>query len=533
MLNKSLKTENRSEKWFWAKWVLILSVVFLIHLSTMGIAPFLHKDEFLIVDLGRIVLNPNTDWSIAWMANLNQPSFFLCYLGPVMQELSFQIVGQYGPRLSATAGALLAATLIVKWLISKNASPNLSLLLGLVFLLDPLFVQSYGLGRVDSWMMAFCIASCWIIASISGKLPCTGFFKSGLLLAGASFAVAIFIWPTAVFFVPLIVLELVCLGKVYYAINKSWKEQSAIVLYYAIGASLMSIILLLPISQIFFTPIYNLDGMETNIGVGVTKTGLELAWYSIYQFIEIFRGLKFTPVLVLVAGVYVIKQRQIGLVVALCCITIFLTFTKVYIHRVQYLLPYLIAAVAGIYSLSESRSNGDTFPFRKYFWAALLIWPIVLSVFARYILANDNPNERKRELVLKAAQSMIGPGNHGVFSSWEFYYPGRMLGWKMYVTYDAILSVEGLKPILNHIDYAIVPSNDVTNNIASLFEKEGLIERGNYYVYQSPRESDKQSNIQRLRLLFSIFRKPYGPYNIYVRDKNYNGSVLSKDLKHD
>ena len=524
----TLTAEKPLDKWFWLKWVLVLIIVFLIHLSTMGIAPFLHKDEFLIVDLGRIILHPDTDWSIAWMGNLDQPSFFLCYLGPVLQELSFQIAGEYGPRLSASIGALAAATIVVKWLLCKGTTQTTSFILGLVFLLDPIFVQAYGLARVDSWMMAFCIASCWALSEITSKLPDIHFVKWKLMLAGALFTIGFFIWPTAVFFLPLILLELTCLVKKYPTANRSWKRIVPCFLLFAVGSIFTGILLLVPILSIFFSPLYNLEGMETNVGVGLTKSGTQLLSYGVSQLVEIFRFLKYSAVLLVIAAIYAIRQRQIGLMIVLLMVVILMTFTKVYIHRVQYLLPYLIASVAGIYSLKKIPHRLTSLHIHNVILTVLLVWSVGLSLGARFILANDNAEERKRELLYRAAQNMIGVGNHGVFSSWEFYYPGRSLGWKMYVTYDTILSVEGLTPILHHIDYVIVNSNEVTEDISLLLEKEGIRDRGIFDVYTTPREKDgKQSNIQRLRILFSIFRKPYGPYKLYARDQSPTSTVIN------
>jgi 4-amino-4-deoxy-L-arabinose transferase-like glycosyltransferase len=510
--------EKMAGRWLWLTWSVIMLTVFIIHWSTLGIAPFLHKDEFLIVDLGRIILHPETDWSIAWVANQNQPVFFLCYVGPVLQELSFQLIGEYGPRISATIGALVAATILIKWLISKGTSQDVALILGIVFLVDPIFVQAYGLGRVDSWMMAFCLASCWILADL--KPSYSAHFNCQIILAGALFAVAFFVWPTAVFFLPLVFWELILLVRKNESEHRDWKSRIFSFAYFAIGALSTGFVLLMPILPLFQTDLFNLTSMESNVGAGISKSGIQLVEYIFSQLIEIFRFLKFSVILLLVAAVYALRKRQTGLIIALVVVVILMTFTKVYVHRVQYLLPYLIALIAGASYLNEHANYSRDRIIRKVYFSALLIWPLALSIFARTVLANSNSEERNRKLLYNAAQSMIGVGNPGVFSSWEFYYSGRSLGWKMYVTYDVILSVESLRPILPHIDYAIVPRSEVTKEIASLLHTDGMHNRGSYFIYSSPREKDtgSGSNVNRLRNLFSIMRKPYGPYIFYVRD---------------
>src|SRR5438045_3633725 len=118
------ETRTWDSRLFWGKWLLIMVLVTMLFSLTLTVAPFVHMDELVIVDLGRIMLHPQTDWSIAWIAERNQPAFFIFYLGPVLQEISYQLLGQYGPRIIALLGALLAATIVVKWLLVKGASRN-------------------------------------------------------------------------------------------------------------------------------------------------------------------------------------------------------------------------------------------------------------------------------------------------------------------------------------------------------------------------------------------------------------------------
>ena len=86
---------------------------------------------------GRVILYPNTNWSIAWL--MTKPtSCFIILCGSVLQELAFEFLGQYGPRICALTGALFAANMLRQWLLARGTSQNASFLLSLVFLLDPL-----------------------------------------------------------------------------------------------------------------------------------------------------------------------------------------------------------------------------------------------------------------------------------------------------------------------------------------------------------------------------------------------------------
>jgi hypothetical protein len=511
------------DKWFWLKWIIAILIFYCIHLSTITVAPFSHKDELLIVDLGRIIMNPGTDWSIAWLGAADKPALFFCYLGTVLQEFAFRLTGDFGPRISALTGALMAATMMVCWLREKRVSRNLILILGLVFLLDPIFVQSYSLARVDSWMMACCLGACTVLASAAKNGANMKSIIWRPFIAGALTCIAFFIWPTAIFYIPLLLLELHAFN-----VQISKREKWQVYGYFTMGAIALGIILLLPVFSLIYNQPYSLKGMEVNIGNGITKSTDEL----ISSFVELFRVLKFTPILFLTSVYFAVRHRQVGLLIALFILVALMMMTKVYIHRVQYLLPYFIAAIAGVYRLDRSLHFIFQPNIHKSFLVMLLAWPVGVSIIARQILANEGKEERKNERVYEAAMEMVGRGSYSVYSTFEFYYPGRSYGWKMYIPYDETLSAESLKPILPHVDYAIFHSKEVTGDIVKLLKNEGMVEKEHYSVYSSPRSADfdQPSMINRIRNLFSVFREPYGPYKFYVR-RSVFGRLADKDKK--
>lgn len=519
----SLKGTYTEHKWFWRTWLLTLTAVSLVHLSTIAVAPFLHKDEFLIVELGRIILNPKTDWSIAWMTQKEQPVFFLFYLGPILQEFTFQVAGEYGPRISAFTGALIAATMTVNWLLAKGTSKYVAFILGLAFLLDPVFVQAFGLGRVDGWMMAFCIGACWVIADNANRMLFVRPTLLRMILAGALYAMAFFIWPTAIYLFPLLFLELMVLSKKYRLFNKDRTATFVPFMTFVVGFIAMAIILLIPIFPLLYSHLYNTEGLRVNIGRGLTGQASGFHWlYYFDQVIELFRFLKFTPAFCLAALICAVWTRQTGLITATLVAVIFLLVTVVYIHRVQYLLPYFVACIAAACPSGRPLISGHGYlipKFLKVLLFMLFLWPVSISVGARFILAVDHPEERNRELVYEAAQSKIGPGNKSVLSTFEFYYSGRELGWKMYIGYSDTLSTTSLKSILPHVDYAILHQYKVSSDMDQLLKQDGMRDLGSFYFYDAPREGfdGKTSNVERLRNLFSIFRKPYGPYQLYAR----------------
>jgi hypothetical protein len=514
---------------FWRIWFIAISTIVVIYLSTIGIAPFLHSDEFLILDLGRIVLSPDTEWSIAWLADKNQPVFVWFYLGPVLQEGVYQVFGQYGPRIFALMGACVAATIMVGWLRSKRTRPIAAFILGLVFILDPLFVQSYSLGRVDSWTMALCIGSCWMLRRKNDLSTDSPLYKWQLVLAGAFMTIAFFVWPSAIFMVPLIFLELVNqTNKMPFGRNRGGFLNA--MYFFGLGALVVAVLMIVPIAAQLYAHIDNvIEGITTN-----TRSGpKEQAGFSRFnQIIEILRVFKFSPLVLIIAVLATIWQRNIGLLIAGVIVSVLMIFTVVYIQRVQYLLPYVVVAIAGVYRMRWPNNRNSTF-YRRLKLSALagcLIWCIGLSLVARTVLALDQPEERNRNLLLNAAQTMIGPGNHTVFVPNEFYYAARSLGWKMYKPYLAQndpLTPAIMQQILPRVDYLIGGTLRIPKEIDGLLKEEGLKYRGSFYIYDKNIKLEKGSNanIMRLRNLFSIFRQPYGPYRLFVREPDQAGMI--------
>jgi len=487
----------------------------------------------MTLELGRIVLDPTTSWSIAWLTDRAESVFFWSYIGPVMQEMSYQAVGQIGPRVSAIIGGLLASTILVGWLVARKTSPGIAFLLGLVFLLDPLFVQGYTMGRVDGWAIGLSLCACLILRNAINKPPVTGFINRPLLLAGAFAALAFFIWPSAIFIFPLIILEFFYLAKTYKVTDK--KRAVLHITQFALGGLIMGVLILLPIATLLYTQFEKvIEGFTVNTRFGA-KWGEKPEGLALFaSSLEILRVLKFTPFLFLFGLLALIMRQQTGLLIACLFAAFLMLSTLVYLQRVQYLLPYFITSIA-VFSQIEIANSKLRKLFKPLVIITLLIWPLSLSLGVRTALALDNESERDRHLVFDAARSMIGQGKHMVYIPYEFYYSGRSLGWQMYKPYLAFgdtLSTDALKKVLPHVDYVIMYEWEVQKSFDEQLKKDGLEDRGTFYIYKDATgKSDitKTTNISRIRNLYSIFRKPYGPYKLYVR--RYSSTTSSQNRK--
>ncbi len=501
--------------------LLSLLLAGMIHLSTIGIAPYLHLDEFMIIDLGRIVMNPGTDWSIAWLPGSDQPVFFWFYLGSVAQELVFRLAGEYGPRIFALAGALVAARVMLSYLLLRRTRRIQAAVLSLVFLLDPLFVQSYSMGRLDSWTLACGLFTCVLLRQAklrpqSLRRPSFG----RIALAGSFMSIGWLIWPSSVFLLPLILTDLRGAASSF----RTRQLQISAIGYFALGCILTALILMIPITPVIINELQSpLDGIATNTRSGSPGSPLT-AEYHLAQLREFVRILKFTPFVVLLAALACLVIRKTGLVYGMLAAAGIMLVTVVYIHRVQYLLPYLIALIASLYTPPRqaaylARRRRPRLKLAGL--AALLLWCTGLSVITRTILALEHRQERNRDLVSRAAASMIGPGHHGVLMPGEFYYAGRRLGWKMYKPYLAQnepLKPETLEKVLPHLEYVIWSGSSLPAVFERALTRNGLHRQGNFRIYPQPMAGGEASSwINGIRNLFSLQRRPYGPYIVYAR----------------
>ncbi|MEJ5961907.1 ArnT family glycosyltransferase [Pedobacter immunditicola] len=515
---------------FWLKWLCSIIFISFFFIATIDSTPYLHKDEPTTIELGRNTLQPDSDWSIAWLTLKKQPVFTWFYIGPVLQELTYHIFGEYGPRVMSLFGALVAATAAVGWLLACGIKRYVAFLLGIIFLLDPLIVQSYTIARIDCWAIALCFFACWILRSNKTSLKWNG----KIVVAGLLMTLSFFIWPSALFLFPLVILELISLVKDKGTANEPRGLFKTMVILIS-TCFIATILILIPVAPVAFSSMNNvIEGLRLNLISGPNSSE-NAGPPDIYtNSVEILRSLKFSPFLPIIALFTIIVRKELGLLIAGMTIVVLLVLTVVYINRVLYMIPYFVFVVAYLYPARQPESFK---PIKKSvlngFLAVLLVWCVGLTLIARTVLAFDNKEERERGQISVAAQQLIGKGDHHVFlCASEFYYAGRNLGWKMYTPYLAfgdVLTFKTIKIVLPTVDYFLMMERQMTAEFAAGLEEAGMHDQGVYSLYADTYHDDfKTDNIRRLRNLYHIYIKPYGPYRLYVRHQKPLITTLHK-----
>ncbi|WP_146173515.1 hypothetical protein [Pontibacter mucosus] len=509
-----------ADRFCWV-WLFAIAIVSFIIASTLEYAPFLFVDELMNVDLGRVILNPETDWSIAWMTETGTPVFLLSYIGPVLQEVSYKLLGELGPRYSALLGALAAATVMVGWLRVRGVTKVIAFALGLAFLLDPLFVQAYTTGRVDGWAMALCLLSCFLLRYATINLKSGSTSTWFVLISGAIAAVAAFTWISALLLFPLILSELIILLKKSITLFGIRKGIAVPTLSFTLGCLATCILLLVPIAPRLFALFENIvKAISINLNQGDNTNQQHYFMYFFSQSIELLRILKFTPFVFITALIAAISLREISHVLGLALICFILLHTVVYTSRVQYLLPYFIVLTSGFLQ-QDSQFFKRWTVLKLGILSLIILWAVSLTLVARTSVAFTAREERDRNLVNHAALAMVGTGSHKVYVPYELYYAGRSAGWNMYrayLSFNATLSLEVLLKILPHVDYAII--EQPSKELEVVLMRDGWRDKGSISLYESPAEpfNGVTTNDMRIRNLYHINRKPYGPYRLFVRE---------------
>lgn len=505
---------------FWTIWSLILLVVFIIHSLTLTISPIVYPDEAYIIEYGRIVLEPHTQWSTIWSIKEGKPFFPLFYLGAILQELALRLsnFSMVGPRLACLIGGLFAATTSVGWFLSRKNSKIFAFVLGIIFLLDPIFVFSYRSGRVDCWVLGLCLASCWLLSDISLKSEVSS-WKNKLIkigLAGMLSSIAFFVWPSVIMVYPLVLVQLYLLNRQIYVINTNFNKCFIANIVF-IGAGLATaILLMIPIWQDVISGFSNIF-----IASGGTENTLDrlARLLNIKSFVYSFQ---ISPFLFLTTLFILIGQRPTIWVYPTLFASAIAIITSPYPFRVVYLLPYSLILIS---QFNISWKNHINIKYiQTVVLCILLAWSIGISLISRPILSLTQHASRDHQILLNAGIQEIGLGaDKKVYdSTLQFYYVGRSLKWEMFrpIKHDGTQWNDKLfKTFLEKVDYAIVPEyygsrgiDTFSNNEPEVLTKAGL----EFYkiIVDNPNNKVARGFLDRNSLGGGL---PYGAYKLYKR----------------
>ena len=501
----SVNKINQLRHNFWFLWFLILTVVFLIHCLTLAVSPPIWQDEVQIIEYGRTFLNPHTDWSINWDVANNRPYLTLFYLGCLVQELVFKAshFSIVGPRIFSLIGASLAATTGMLWLRSRQVPIKIAGLLGLTLLLDTLFVQSYRGDRIDCWVITLCLAACWLLRLSIERLRNDQSCLMTVSIAGSLSAIALFVWPSALILYPLILMELCSFLSVVFKAKGNLKKSLKFLLGFIFASIITIVLLLIPIK----------DQLTVLIGNFIEFSSSLVGSSPLAAIMNILTSFKNSPILPILAILGLIYSQDKALIFATLFALFMILNSTVYIHRVIYSLPYLIALVGGIYSQQKSFNIPRLTPKIKVICLVLLLgWATSLSLIIRPVIGLGNLEGRNLNLLTNAGMSSIGKGEYKIWdSTWQFYQTGRLLNWKLYQPFFGVGDQETRNNFLNQLDYIILPQSPDNPYYH-------LIEKSEFKLKESIK-TPSQNNQGFLHQITKVLKSQtnYGPYNLYSK----------------
>lgn len=518
----------------WAWFLLVLTAV-AVQALTVDILPSVQQDDALVTDYGRLTLEPASDWGVTWLVAHNKPLLLWTYVGPLLAEISFRLGGPSGTgtRIMALIGGAAAAGMALLWLRSRKIPLFAAMGLATALLLDPLFTYSQRMARVDSWVIAFCLGACYLLRISARRDPRRAIMCR--LGAGALIGLASLTWPSALLLFPLTALELLTVVPF---TRRNSRQIRAIVCWVLAGAILALVILLVPVRKNVEILLGDLSTMVSQ-NVGTSRTLLQQLTAILdpslwLKSVKTF-GKLLAPFLPLLAIFGVVYRRDKGLILVSAGALVLIFSTLVYEFRLLYLLPYCIALAGGLFLPRTPVSRWCRMPEAGL--VMIVLWAGFVSLGLRSALAWDKDGVNSRERIFQAARSAIGAGEHKVFLgfTFELYYSGRSLGWKIYTPYvyfnyntDGAWTREmeyepraRFVELLSGMDYAVFHQSKITPSLEQQLKRAGLQYRRTIVVneeFRRPVYSKPESRTQSAVLWFLRGEPSYGPYIVYARN---------------
>jgi len=490
-------------------------LVLLVHIAVVGLSPTVWFDEVEIVELGRIgAFEHTTDWSMD-LVDGKVPGPGLFHVGGAMQEAAYRLTGGdfRGPRMSTRISLVLAAWVCFEWLLARRNKAWMALTGALLLLLSPDLTRSASGARVDCWAIAALLAACWLLNRIfpEERRAARQFRDLGV---GMLAALALLIWPAAAFLFPLLAAEAIRLS-----IEERWNggEWARRVGLAGVGVCTVLAAAWLPLHSEWQQAAGGFAASVKQVNtVAAAGTTVGAIWTYLGNLRLIGVFLLWQPFLLPLILLGAMTRRTVYMAAAFVVCVGLMCLTWVYVHRVNWLVPYVVVLAAGTMESPALR--------RRWVAAGVtvllalgLVWEAGFSVVARPALAMLTRQERDHGALVRACRNAIGSGNIRVYTdTFQVYYAGRTLGWRLYHnphaigTPDWILSTDG-QTFLRRMDCYLADAGTVSDPMTNALLRAGFTPRAEVHAENGP--------VSRIgRTLRSYGATGYGPYTFWRRE---------------
>ncbi len=286
--------------------------------------------------------------------------------------------------------------------------------------------------------------------------------RRGHLVAAICVALSGLVWTSAVLLIPLLIHELTC-GRnqdprAGVASNRWWLGSE--LAWVGALAVVMFGLLLQPIWQ-------NIHQSFCDLARTTSAASDENG--SATSFGDLMRAVSgafiYSPWPLLVGGACCLSLKRWSLGLALLAALLGAVHTGFYVHRGVYLLPYLFLAIA---MASDRLVHAPSSPvIRRLVFGvltAMLVWSSGVTLGARTMVALRQRDVRDPQRMVGLVKRAIGPGAYRVYlGSWEPYYAGRQLGWRLFRFFRGAQPGDPIwNRLMTTMDYAIFRTEYIT-----------------------------------------------------------------------
>lgn len=486
-------------------WVLILFLIatMSIHLLTASYSPVHWMDEVQIADIAWNGVSekssPSSLCMISEDGTPNKMSWAIYYVGGVVHEASYCLMGHAGPRYVNILLLAMLSLAVFYYAKKKTDDSTSALILAALFSCLPALVRSVRGGRVDVLALLFVVLSLCVVnfKSANRKIEALGY-----VVAGSLVVLGFFSWISSLMLVPVVLCEMI---DIQVQKGHSWRDVLKFLVLAAIGASIASVVLLLPFTLNFRETIIQftiiLSSNTNDSGSGINRT---------IQFAPFLKEILFVPAFI-GFGVALLFFRKRAWIAALGVVVFALTClaTRVYIYRMLYFSIYALIGV--VYFIRDASAKP-----RKVV-VAILGCMFCVSLFASVIVRNvmelPTRNVRDYEKVKNILADRLGVGSSVVvyMDAFELAYVGRDLGWTLYRTANMRRFIP---EIVKKADYYIAQSHAVPPELSKELETIGF-----RALFDIDEQTYSEENVVA-RLVKRFNRASVlGPYSVYIRKK--------------
>lgn len=484
-------------------------------MPTLVVSPSIYPDETQILDYGRGVFEPSSEWSIVWNVLHDRATVPFHFLGVSLAEVGCRLGGGItGARMAGLLSGVLSASMFFLWARAAGVSGWLAWLVAAAFLTDPLVVAVSRSGRVDMWAIFFALAACWMLRSARGW--------GGFVGAGAAAAASASTWITSIYLAPVLAVAL-CSAPSLRSVDGRihWRRAVVLWLTFVLAAATAFIVLFwlrIPFMQAAWQDFASLAQSAATKGQFIT----------LQQFVDSFRVTPFVLPAMLIGAVACWKTNK-ALALAAIGTTLLLLPTNIYHFRAVYCLPsYYMVILAGAsvacgyaakpkaWKIAVTASCGILFLVNAGITLGLRQW-----------IGMQRAEANRPEKLFEIAESTLGAGQLKVYdANMTFYYAGRELGWQMYrplfAGVDPSWNDERFANFLQNVEVAILPVSDERRNMERFSNDEKAVLKACGFVlvdvvHANPPESLPTKSKGWWDRVLLGGGPSYGSYEIYRR----------------